>query len=209
MKKQLFAIAAGALLSAVPTAASAAAFFTLDIFAPPSNNTSLDNPRFLLTNTSTANEQITQFKLSYAGKTTIIDTVNGCGTIAAPPSVDCGNLSPTTSDGLGSNIGIVNFDSFPATGQAAFRFEFDEPGVNGSNSDFRNVIFSNNATVDVTFTGGVVRSIQLGAPAAAAVYSYNSAVAAVPEPATWAMMMLGFGAVAFAVRRRRATVAFA
>jgi hypothetical protein len=31
------------------------------------------------------------------------------------------------------------------------------------------------------------------------------AVAAVPEPSTWAMMLLGFGAVAVSLRRRRAT----
>jgi hypothetical protein len=31
----------------------------------------------------------------------------------------------------------------------------------------------------------------------------NIAVRGVPEPATWAMMLLGFGAVGFALRRRR------
>ena len=31
-------------------------------------------------------------------------------------------------------------------------------------------------------------------------------IRAVPEPATWAMMLLGFGAVGFAMRRRRAPV---
>jgi hypothetical protein len=31
-------------------------------------------------------------------------------------------------------------------------------------------------------------------------------IQAVPEPATWAMMLLGFGAVGFAMRRRRAPV---
>lgn len=31
-------------------------------------------------------------------------------------------------------------------------------------------------------------------------------IKAVPEPATWAMMLLGFGAVGFAMRRRRAPV---
>jgi len=30
-----------------------------------------------------------------------------------------------------------------------------------------------------------------------------SPVGAVPEPATWAMMLLGFGAVGFAMRRRQ------
>lgn len=32
-----------------------------------------------------------------------------------------------------------------------------------------------------------------------------SSVAAVPEPGTWALMLLGFGAVGFSMRRRRAT----
>lgn len=36
--------------------------------------------------------------------------------------------------------------------------------------------------------------------------SRASVVAAVPEPATWAMMLLGFGAIGFSVRRRRSTV---
>jgi hypothetical protein len=34
-------------------------------------------------------------------------------------------------------------------------------------------------------------------------YSGGIAFAAVPEPATWAMLLLGFGAVGFAMRRRR------
>jgi hypothetical protein len=32
----------------------------------------------------------------------------------------------------------------------------------------------------------------------------NSAVGSVPEPGTWAMMLLGFGAIGFSMRRRRA-----
>ncbi|MHA6723076.1 PEPxxWA-CTERM sorting domain-containing protein [Sphingomonas sp. RS2018] len=43
-------------------------------------------------------------------------------------------------------------------------------------------------------------------------FATASITAAVPEPATWAMMMLGFGAMAFALRRRAkvaATVRFA
>jgi len=34
-------------------------------------------------------------------------------------------------------------------------------------------------------------------------YTGGIAVAAIPEPATWGMMLLGFGAVGFAMRRRR------
>ena len=33
--------------------------------------------------------------------------------------------------------------------------------------------------------------------------------AGVPEPATWAMMMMGFGLMGYSLRRRRATVAIA
>jgi hypothetical protein len=35
----------------------------------------------------------------------------------------------------------------------------------------------------------------------------NGAVAAVPEPATWALMILGFGAVGVAMRRRHSVAA--
>jgi len=36
-----------------------------------------------------------------------------------------------------------------------------------------------------------------------AVFAYNDVPGAVPEPSTWAMMLLGFGALSFAMRRRR------
>ncbi|MEO7411428.1 MAG: PEPxxWA-CTERM sorting domain-containing protein, partial [Sphingomicrobium sp.] len=34
---------------------------------------------------------------------------------------------------------------------------------------------------------------------------YQGAIAAVPEPSTWAMMLIGFGGVGVAMRRRRRT----
>jgi len=34
-------------------------------------------------------------------------------------------------------------------------------------------------------------------------YNYREATAAVPEPATWAMMLFGFGAIGAAMRRTR------
>ena len=53
------------------------------------------------------------------------------------------------------------------------------------------------------FTGGLVDRIVLRAPVnqAALIDNLQLNGAAVPEPATWAMMLLGFGAVGFAMRR--------
>jgi hypothetical protein len=51
-------------------------------------------------------------------------------------------------------------------------------------------------TISSTAALSDVRQIRLGGIAAAS---------AVPEPATWALMLMGFGAVGFSMRRRRAT----
>ncbi|MBS0480200.1 MAG: PEP-CTERM sorting domain-containing protein [Proteobacteria bacterium] len=40
-------------------------------------------------------------------------------------------------------------------------------------------------------------------------YSAGNATAAVPEPATWAMMIMGFGLMGYSMRRRRAVLATA
>lgn len=42
-----------------------------------------------------------------------------------------------------------------------------------------------------------------GTPFAVITYNFTDAVASVPEPATWAMMILGFGGVGFTARRRK------
>ena len=46
-------------------------------------------------------------------------------------------------------------------------------------------------------------TVTANAPTGTGSYSGNINLAIVPEPATWAMMLLGFGAVGFAMRRRR------
>jgi hypothetical protein len=42
-----------------------------------------------------------------------------------------------------------------------------------------------------------------GTPSAEITYTFTGAVAAVPEPSTWAMMILGFGGVGFMAYRRK------
>jgi len=49
----------------------------------------------------------------------------------------------------------------------------------------------------ITVNGNVVGTRKAGS------YVGNMNISPVPEPATWAMMLLGFGAVGFAMRRRR------
>jgi hypothetical protein len=65
-----------------------------------------------------------------------------------------------------------------------------------------------NRVVQFNFGGGdesLVAGIRLTSPQNAFELD-NIAVNPVPEPATWAMMLLGFGAVGFAMRRRRRPV---
>jgi hypothetical protein len=53
----------------------------------------------------------------------------------------------------------------------------------------------------VTLSDYLVRYQQVNGSGSAV----GSAVPAVPEPATWAMMLLGFGAIGFSMRRRRSS----
>ncbi|MCP3730627.1 PEPxxWA-CTERM sorting domain-containing protein [Sphingomonas sp. MG17] len=36
--------------------------------------------------------------------------------------------------------------------------------------------------------------------------TFNTAISAVPEPATWIMMLRGFGSIGFAIRRRKVAI---
>ena len=63
----------------------------------------------------------------------------------------------------------------------------------------------------VTFTG-TARSISFGGVAHQIVFddlTFGSAIPGIPEPATWAMLISGFGLAGFAARRRSTGVAFA
>lgn len=70
------------------------------------------------------------------------------------------------------------------------------------------VDWSNTPTVFNFGTGGsfslLLQDATFGTPGSARVNgTFTYLTAAVPEPGTWAMMLLGFGAVGFAMRRRR------
>ena len=62
--------------------------------------------------------------------------------------------------------------------------------------------------VDLTAFAAITRIEIVGVTDAAGLgyddFTFNGTNGAIPEPGTWAMMLLGFGAVGFAMRRRRA-----
>ena len=119
-------------------------------------------------------------------------------------SVDMGDFAPSDSDtftlsifsglgGTGTLLGSSSFAygsaGFPTTGTltAASLVPFRSAIFNGGSNEFPNSVYYDNIVARPT-------------------------VAGVPEPSTWAMLLLGFGLIGGAMRRRRAaktTVTFA
>lgn len=128
-----------------------------------------------------------------------------------------GGLSTTAADNLGASL--ANFGSFSLGGAAPTVLSFTGPGFNYNPLDgnlimqinLSNMLADGNAfyfsdvlspVVDRYFGGetGTVSGTGL-------VTTFSSVGGAVPEPATWAFMIFGFGAVGGALRssRRRQT----
>lgn len=99
-------------------------------------------------------------------------------------------------DALTSGNVIFSFSGGDSNGLVTSAYAI---GQNGSN--FFNAFNGTFSSVTMTFADGATVS-DVGQ------FRLNSAqaVAAVPEPATWALMMLGFGAIGFSVRRRKQDV---
>ncbi|MCY7279394.1 MAG: PEPxxWA-CTERM sorting domain-containing protein [Sphingomonas bacterium] len=147
-----------------------------------------------------ANAQALNFNLT--GSRTATFTLNS----ATPDSF----TSSFIGDQIFFNNIVGSFGGTPGTGSISF----------GSNlvSDFQiqsaNLGFTQLNGADL-FTGpGSNPTFNLGTfnlsggfTAGPAVLTISrAAVSAVPEPGTWAMMLIGFGAIGFAARRRRAMV---
>ncbi len=61
--------------------------------------------------------------------------------------------------------------------------------------------------VNFDFGGAVVNQVILRSSSNSfEVDNFAGSIAAVPEPTTWAMMIMGFGAVGAVIRRRRQTL---
>ena len=128
------------------------------------------------------------------------------------PQTGLGSGSVTTSVNLNNFLGSTDLDFFSVlvNGMAATLTLFDADqnvcAVRGVGTCGANETFSIN---DVPITNGVLNTITVaGLSRGDGSFGGNATfppVGAVPVPGSWAMMLLGFGAVGAAMRRRRRT----
>lgn len=140
-------------------------------------------------------------------------TFDGSGGIFSPLSVQTnGSAAVRTVFGGPStdftNRGTVVFDASTLGGFGSFPTLTNIPFSNGENflglrvtsggQDFFGFAFTTNSTLN---------SIGFESRAGVGITATRAIPAAVPEPGTWALLILGFGAVGFALRRRKVHVA--
>jgi PEP-CTERM motif len=120
-------------------------------------------------------------------------------------------LSGTTSfSGVAKNA-TVNFGPYTGAGSssATLASSFFAPFIGAGST---NLSFVSSSLFSMTPNSGTLSVSPLIGGDYTLTYNYAAAVAAVPEPGSWAMMLLGFGLIGFAARRRqavKATVAYA
>ena len=115
-------------------------------------------------------------------------------------SVDSASLNPTAIAVGGTDAGV-----FGLLGSATddFIFDFNACAFDGVPGSFHCVPQTQSQVQDITFrvgTDGVLNADQITISVAG--QDGGGHTGSLPEPATWAMMLLGFGAVGLALRRR-------
>lgn len=150
---------------------------------------------------------------SNANAQSFLTITGGSGTFGAN-NISCGDaVAPcsftralTFTTPTGFNLSSLDISSVATS--AATDINFTSVLFNGTNfstvlsgtQEFRNLL--NQSLV----TGGLNTISVNGTSGGNASFSGNlsfASVAAVPEPGTWALMLIGFGAVGFSMRRRR------
>lgn len=93
------------------------------------------------------------------------------------------------------NAGNINFSRVFLTDPGAVEYDFS---ITNGQVDLATITLA-------TIAGGYTLTVE-GTASTAAGYGGDLTFAAVPEPGTWALFILGFGALGFAMRRRNALV---
>ena len=108
----------------------------------------------------------------------------------------------------------INFNGAANLGQKVIWNFFEATSINLGSKSWYGSVLAPNADLKIgNFIQGSVVAKSLVQNGAIKMNNFSSAVsvnrihAAIPEPATWAMMILGFGAVGAVIRRRRTALA--
>ena len=124
-------------------------------------------------------------------------TIDSRGFTAQMITAITGSFNGSTITGLASPFGANNL--FYVTGPSfvdGSGLGFNTTAGTSVNLFFQDSVGSYRINTTGPFTSSLVTARS------------SAAVAAVPEPATWAMMLLGFGGIGVAMRRRRKAVAY-
>lgn len=143
---------------------------------------------------SISNQEIRSFTVSDFGSY-LVDA------FASGPDPDGAGLfvvakNPTLADGTASGS-TTTFGRSPSG--SVLTTEFGANGLTGTENSATYIFRTNATAYNLTGTFGVIDGSTLQG------LTFQP-VGAVPEPATWAMMLVGFGAMGFSLRRRRKTL---
>ena len=217
MLKQLLLKAVGvfAALALAPQAMASVVVLDFTGVATTSNSTGVGG--FYNGGTSGDGNTGTNYGVEFSDNALAINSYNGC---CEPNNPGQGILFFLSGGAVTLNYaaGFTTGFSFRyASNSSAFIRVFD--GLNGTGNLLATLSLANNFqsgcgyckwdNIGVSF-GGIAKSIDFGGGANFVAYddvTFGSATAGgVPEPATWAMMLLGFGVIGGAMRHRRRTV---
>ena len=189
-----------------------AAMAALSFAAPASAQvTLLTDANGILTGATGVNVNGSLYNVSFADGT-CGGLFSGCDSVS---DFNFQNATDATAaaQALLDQVFIDSFDTHPATisgcTDLSWCFTFIPYAVFTQTNEALISYTTNNFTVatDTAFSGGFWQfseNTALRPDANVALFTYTgSSITAVPEPATWAMMLLGFGSIGFQMRRQR------